>query len=353
MLDDSPLTEGQQERVRELCKAEDLLTITRTIFSNPSLDGRSKEGRIIREFLQAEGLEYKTTKYRNDQSSVTRLTEQHKQFIEAHVEELTAIQISKTLFGPDITPLHGGARLVKDHCTTLLANKTKVDERAYATHGYDPPATIKQACGKINSCATVHLNPAKLSAREKMGVEYLIQIMSTPRFVTTIRRFIDLEDRNVFESQFIIHVWDKPDLTSEEVALYTNLCQDYVLQIKTAKHLEKLSKMFELQSDDERTSISMAQTIREKNEEFDKIAKRIQSLIDKLNGKRVDRIKNQQNRNISILPLIQEFQEEEGRQRMIMIAELQREVASEEADRIEDMSDLKARLLGINKRDAL
>ena len=308
MHDDSLLTEGQQERVRELCKTEDLLTITRDIFANPSLDGRSKEGRIIREFLKAEGLEYKTTKYRNDDSSVTRLTEQHKQFIEAHVEELTAIQISKTLFGSEITPLHGGARLVKDYCTTLLANKRK---------------------------------------------EYLIQIMSTPRFVTTIRRFIDLEDRNVFESQFIIHVWDKPDLTSEEVALYTNLCQDYVLQIKTARHLEKLSKMFELQSDDERTSISMAQTIREKNEEFDKIAKRIQSLIDKLNGKRVDRIKNQQNRNISILPLIQEFQEEEGRRRMIMIAELQREAASGEADRLEDLSDLKARLLGINKRDAL
>jgi hypothetical protein len=111
--------------------------------------------------------------------------------------------------------------------------------------------------------------------------------------------------------------------------------------------------MFELQSDDERTSISMAQTIREKNEEFDKIARRIQSLIDKLNGKRVDRIKYQQNRNVSILPLIQEFQEEEGRRRMIMIAEMQRQVASDEADRIEDMSELKARLLGINKRDAL
>ena len=353
MRDDCPLTEGQQKRVKELCKTEDLLTITREIFSNQSLDGRSKEGRIIREFLKEEGLEYKTTKYKHDNAAVTRLTEQHKQFIDSHFDELTAIQISKTLFGTEITPLHSGARLVKDYCTTLLSKKSRENDRAYAVHGYDPPSSIKQACDRINNCATAHLNPSKLSAREKMGVEYLMKIMSTPRFVTTIRRFIDLEDRNVFESQFIIHVWDKPDLTSEEVALYTNLCQDYVLQIKTAKHLEKLSKMFELQSDDERTSISMAQTIREKNEEFDKIAKRIQSLIDKLNGKRVDRIKNQQNRSVSILPLIQEFQEEEGRQRMIMIAEMQREVASEEADRIEDMSDLKARLLGINKRDAI
>ena len=353
MSDDSLLTEGQQKRVRELCKTEDLLTITRDIFANPTLDGRSKEGRIIREFLKEEGLEYKTTKYKHGEAAVTRLTEQHKQFIESHFDEITAIQISKTLFGPDITPLHGGARLVKDYCNTLLSNKKSTDERAYAVHGYDPPSTVKQVCDKINACATAHLNPSKLSAREKMGVEYLIKVMRAPRFVTTIRRFIDLEDRNVFESQFIIHVWDKPDLTSEEVALYTNLCQDYVLQIKTAKHLEKLSRMFELQSEEDRTTISMAQTIREKNEEFDKIAKRIQSLIDKLNGKRVDRIKNQQNRNVSILPLIQEFQEEEGRQRMIMIAEMQRQVASEEADRIEDMSELKARLLGISKRDAL
>ena len=100
MSDDSLLTEGQQKRVRELCKTEDLLTITRDIFANPTLDGRSKEGRIIREFLKEEGLEYKTTKYKHGEAAVTRLTEQHKQFIESHFDEITAIQISKTLFGP-------------------------------------------------------------------------------------------------------------------------------------------------------------------------------------------------------------------------------------------------------------
>ena len=348
------LTDEQKRKAKNLTLTGDsLIEVTRKVFENEELDGRCKEGRAIRKFLQSENIQYRTTKHESGPEAVKKLSEQHIQFIEDNFKEMTAIQISRTLFGPDITALNRGARLVKDYYDDLHKNNNEKTQRAYLTQPYDPPTTLPQVCELINKYASVHLNPKKLSARDKTGVECLIQAMSAPRFLTIIRRFIDLEDQRIFESQFIVHAWDKPDLTSEEIALYINVCQDYVLQLRAYQHLEKLSRMFDLMADDDNTTVAMAQTIKEKNEEYDKISKRIKDLIEKLNGKRADRLNKQQNRSVSILPLIQEFQDEESRQRMIMIADMQRQAAQEETDRIESLSDFQARVLGIGKQDVL
>tara|TARA_R110000822_G_scaffold110654_6_gene241000 strand:+ start:25728 stop:26777 length:1050 start_codon:yes stop_codon:yes gene_type:complete len=348
------LTKEQEKKAVELAgENKELMEITRDIFEDQSLDGRCRQGRDVREFLQKQGLKYKTTKKERASNYISKLKEQDLQFIQEHFDEMTAVQMAKVLFGEDITAAHNGARLIRDEVEKLMNTKMIVDKRTFDTHPYEPPRTIKKMCEKINKVSSSSLNHERLSAMEKMGVNKILKSMATPRFTNSIRKYVDLEHREVFESQYIDHTWDKPDLTTEEIALYVNLCSDYVSLIVTSKHLEKLSRIFENMADDDVTTVSMATNIKEKNDEYDKIAKRIQSLIEKLNGKRSDRIKNQQNRNVSILPMIQEFQAEEGRKRMIAIAEMQRDAASSEADRIESLPDLKARLLGISKSDVL
>jgi hypothetical protein len=47
------------------------------------------------------------------------------------------------------------------------------------------------------------------------------------------------------------------------------------------------------------------------------------------------------------------FQDENERKMMIQIAEMQKKVVKEEADRLETMSAWKARILGITKEDAI
>ena len=48
-----------------------------------------------------------------------------------------------------------------------------------------------------------------------------------------------------------------------------------------------------------------------------------------------------------------EFQDENERKMMIQIADMQKKVVREEADRLESMSAWKARILGITKEDAI
>jgi hypothetical protein len=47
------------------------------------------------------------------------------------------------------------------------------------------------------------------------------------------------------------------------------------------------------------------------------------------------------------------FQDEEERKNMIRIAEMQKQLVKEEAERLEGMSAFKARVLGISKEDVI
>jgi hypothetical protein len=58
-------------------------------------------------------------------------------------------------------------------------------------------------------------------------------------------------------------------------------------------------------------------------------------------------------KNASILNLVELFQDEQERKMMIQIADMQKRTIKDEADRLENMSSWKARILGISKEDAI
>ena len=76
-------------------------------------------------------------------------------------------------------------------------------------------------------------------------------------------------------------------------------------------------------------------------------------MLAKLNGERAKRVANKEQRNASIISLVQLFQDEEERKLMIKMAEMQKKMVRKEADRVEKMSDWKARVLGVAKEDAI
>lgn len=64
-------------------------------------------------------------------------------------------------------------------------------------------------------------------------------------------------------------------------------------------------------------------------------------------------MKGKKDNYASVLNLVQSFQEYEERQRMIDIAEKQKMLVDEDADRMEDMDSWKARILGLRREDVL
>mgnify|MGYP001208956698 FL=1 len=181
----------------------------------------------------------------------------------------------------------------------------------------------------------------------------LLKNLSAPRLIQVINNYSSKKDRELFEAEFVRAIWDKPDLTSDEVNLYINVCVDYINLKNISSHIEKLNTMFNEVEDQQDMTVRLAEVLKSKTDEYDKCEKRMESLIKKLNGDRAERLKNRFKENASILTLVRNFQIEEQRNHMIEIAEMQKKLVEEEVDRLDNMESWKARVLGISKKDAI
>tara|TARA_Y100000593_G_scaffold80532_1_gene150385 strand:- start:1299 stop:2345 length:1047 start_codon:yes stop_codon:yes gene_type:complete len=346
------LNEQQKEWLKENhLVTPDLIELTRALFENPELDGRTKEGRAVRAFLVKEGLQYNTTQ---KEIHVVELTQEQKDFILQYAEDgMTAFQIASLLF-PDVkmSPLNKEMLVVNDYLKAHAPNLVK-NEEASLGDTYSPPATPLSAIRKINKYTSEDLKVDRLTMNQKNHVESVIAFLQAPRFNTVINNYNAKADRELFEAEFIRSTWDKPDLTSDEINLYINICVDYINLKNISAHIEKLNRMFNEAEEQQDMSIRLAELLKTKSEEYNQCEKRIESLIMRLNGDRAKRIASKQQENASILNLVQLFQDEEERKIMIQIAELQKRAVEEKADELEKMPEWKARVLGITKNNAI
>src|SRR5690606_12202904 len=135
-------------------------------------------------------------------------------------------------------------------------------------------------------------------------------------------------DRYVFESQFVSMTFDKPDLIAEDISQYVDLCITFVDEPYLLRLIKKLDqKLSDLAEDtDKGMSKSLADTIKVKTDELETLRKRRFTLINNLNKKRSDRIKEQTEANRSFSNIVQQFMKEESRLKMVEMAERQRQL---------------------------
>lgn len=168
-----------------------------------------------------------------------------------------------------------------------------------------------------------------------------------------MNNYLDVSDRELFEQEFVRLTWDKPDLTADEINLYLNVCKEIINLEVVSKHLNKLNDMFDIADDQTEMSVRLAEIIKAKSSEYHQCEGRIENLTKKLQGDRGERMKNKTKDNASILSIVQMFQEKEERDNMVRIAEMQKLTVKKEAERLEGMSEWKARILGIGQDDVI
>ena len=218
---------------------------------------------------------------------------------------------------------------------------------------YVAPKVFSTAVKKLNKVASKEFEVERLNVQDKKCVEKLISYLSAPRFLQVINSYITKQNRELFESEYIRSTWDKPDLTSDELNLYVNVCMDYVNLKEIEQQKQKLNLMFDDTEGQNDLTMRLTEMLKTKAEEYNQCINRIDKMLAKLNGERAKRVQNQHQRNASIISLVQLFQDENERKLMIKMAEMQKQTIKKEADEIEKMSDWKARVLGISKEDAI
>lgn len=348
------LTKDQKQQVLEIYKEnQDIMHITRIVFQNETLDGRSQEGRAVRRFLAEENLGYNTTK-KIPKRSINLLADQQNQVKTWYMEtEYRPIDMARLLWPEQkIQPLGREVRCIERYIKNELDPTFDVHDDEIEEVIYEPPKNFEEALLLVNEVTGESLQRARMSSEIKEGIGRLVNIMRGERFKQSAASYSRRKDARLFEHEFVRLVFDKPDLTWDEVNLYINLCTD-IVQLKVInKQINKLNSMFDETEDKNEMTVKLSEMIKSKTGEQNQCMKRIETLTEKLNGKRSDRMKDKKDTRGNILNLIQTFRNHEERQRMLAIAKLQQEAIEQEVERLETLDQFKARILGIG-RDAV
>jgi len=338
--------------LREYPTTPDLIELTRKTFNDETLKGSSKEGRAIRDFLISQDLEYQTT--RPKRKKKIKLTDEQKEFVETHLEEgMSSFQIAELIFPTkEIKKLGLEQRAVLAHIKGINPDYVPKNESGILTT-YFPPRNPARIVKKINNATSLDLDFSKMSRQYVVCVDKLGKNLGNSRFVTIVNGYTNAADKQLFEEEFVRMTWDKPDLTADEINLYMNCCMEIIKLSQVGKQINKLNDLFDSADNTEDMTIRLSEIIKTKSTEYNQCAGRIESLIGNLQGKRSDRMKNKQKANASILALVAAFQDKEERDNMLKIAEMQKALVKEEAERLEGMDEMKARILGIGQSEVI
>lgn len=317
---------------------------------------RSEQGIAIKEYIYSRVKD--NNKPKQAPKIVFELNEEQKQFIINSGKNMKPTEIAKILFeNPTISPKSTEVRAIVDFMRSMPANIFENEEvKGLVGEDFVPPKTIVDCVKLINKYDHVGIEYGKISARQKKETTSLINYMNSFRFKSQTNYYDKEKERELFLSSFIRYTFDKPDLVAEEVDQYIILCE----QIVAAKAIEAHVKMLEEllhnsanEGDTPQIRMGLVEAISTARSESNDCIVRQSKLYESLIVKRSKRIENAVKENASILNLVQMWKQKETRDEIIKIAEKGKQLLSDEFDRISNLDQLKIKLLGMSKEEAL
>jgi hypothetical protein len=354
-----------------------LSDLTRAVFNNESIDGRSKEGRAIKEYIA----EFQIGKVKVNvikKMEPFPLSEEQKQKIKDEYKKdgFTTLIFTRNLLGDEnISALHLEHRAVSDYVKFLQDQDDKKSLRISdsgefesinyepssnfkrgeaPTEQYRPPATITHAIARINKYLNYGWKEDTLKRAQLKWVESLFSYLKIFRFLYQINNYSRQEDRELFEDAFIRYTHDKDDLTQEELDQFITLSNEVVIAADIQRRIEYLRISLDdmaSESDGRKISMSLNEAINNAQTEYNQCISRQDKLYKSLTVNRSKRIEEKRNENASILNLVYAWKQEENRERMIALAERQREALKEEVQKLSSVDEFKAIIRGIDPKE--
>ena len=378
--DNLKLTPEQELIVRDAFQdgaTPNLSELTQKVFKNPSIDGRSKEGRAIKEYIS----EFQIGKVRVNvikKMEPYALSDEQKEKIRQEYKKdgFTTLIFTRNLLNDQtISALHLEHRAVSEYVKSLHDQDDKKSLRISdsgefetinyepssnfrrseaPTEQYRPPATMVQVIARINKYLNYGWKEENLKRAQIKCVESLFSYLKIFRFLYQINNYSRQEDRELFEDAFIRYTHDKDDLTQEELDQFITLSNEVVIAADIQRRIEYLRMALDdmaSESDGRKISMSLNEAINNAQTEYNQCISRQDKLYKSLTVNRSKRIEEKRNENASILNLVYAWKQEENRERMIALAERQREALKEEVEKLSSVDEFKAIIRGIDPKE--
>jgi hypothetical protein len=382
---DYALTPEQESEVRKAFDgglSPDLSELTRKVFADDSLDGRSRQGRAIKEYIAQ--FKIGSVSVRSPKKSKPiELTESQMGKILEEIKKpnYSCLNIAREVFQmQNITPFFAEFKAVSAFVDSQvgkneigsnpqinqLDSKTEDELLVYAysptarseiSKNLDPyraPSNIAQTIYRINKYLNYGWKEDSIKKSQLKSVESLLGYLKVFRLHYQVNSYSRLEDRDLFEDAFIRYTYDKDDLTQEELDQFITLSNEVVIAADIQRRIEYLRMSLDYmasESDGRKISMSLNEAINNAQTEYNQCISRQDKLYKNLTVNRSKRIEEKRNENASILNLVYAWKHEENRARMIALAERQRQAMNEEIEKLSSIDEFKAIIRGLDPKE--
>ncbi len=330
-----------------------LMEITKRVFGE-EVDGRSLQGRMVKDYLGSLSISPKTAQY---EKKNIELTQEQKDYIKNNRDKMNSPEMAKVLFSNQkLSNLSAECRAVDEF--NLSLGKYLVPQEEIPSDDWKAPNTVERTIARVNRYFERGggIDKDKITPSQKKNMEALMRYLNVYRFKTQINVYESVNDRELFESTFIRYTYDKPDLQEEEIDQYIILAKEAVLEKRIQGRSERLQLLMDTQASGEeqqKVSMALAEMIGKITSEYNACINRQKELVNVLKQKRSDRLSKQMQENASILNVIEIWRQEKSRQEWLQVAEQKKAKLEEEIERLSSMDDVMARIMGISKEEAM
>jgi len=332
-----------------------LAELVKIAFDRDDLDGRSKEGKAVKQFLASRQIKPKKS-HEYEAKGLLELTLDQKEYISNNCHTMTGLEMAKILFkNESLTNLSQETRSILEYMKTIPTNiKYNNNDENIPTDEYRPPKSEERMIAKVNRYVLDGVDKNKMTHKVKKDISSLIGYMNTFRFSHQINLYDDEKDRELFESSFVRYTYDKNDLSQEEVDQYIVLSTEVVISSNIQQTINVLQNQIDMAiQEDGKIPMTLVEASNTARKEYNDCVNRQQKLLNDLKVKRSEKLSKQVKETASIINLVQMWKEEESRAKLIKMAEMRKQVIEKEIDRLSTMDEVKCKILGISKDEIL
>lgn len=329
--------------IEELCKL---------VSPGENLDGRSKIGREIKKYLVELNLKAKTkTEY--EKKGLLELTPEQKEYIQKNPNEKVT-EIACTIFNkPYLAPLSQEVQTVLAYQKELesLGGFRRTVEDEDPTEEYRPPRTLENVCARINKHVEgANFDSKKLTPTQKKQCFNLISYMKSYRFSHNYNLINDKDDRYLFENTFLKYIYNKTDLSQEDLDQYLSLANEAVNESAIKRNIMRLEKDQEKSLEETgRLQMALVDAIKISRDEYNACRTRQDKLYKALELERSKRLSERVGPQFTLLNIVEEMKNEERRKILIAEAQKRNEKVKGEIKRLSELDDTILRIWGMDE----
>jgi len=348
------LTDEEKAIIDEVLEGEDDNLELKIIIQKacgPGIDGRSKKGTAVKDYLATKGIAARPSHVYKKKGDSIVLTEHHQEFIANNAGNMKLLELTRVLFSDNnLSNLSSEFRAVKAYYDTLDGKVKTPENDDIDIKEYYPPKHEAQGVARVNRYVLGGIQLDNVTPKQRECIAKLIRYMHTHRFIFEMESLNKTSERKMLESSFVRYTWDKPDLTEEDIDLYVNLCSEQILYERMKQQLVMWTEEMEMQRQtDGRMPMAMVEAINKLRGDIDSTSKKMEKTLQSLNGRRDKRLEKINSDNLSLLSLVEAVRDVEKRKRLAEVFSIRKEKIKNEANRLEGLGEDVFEIFGASK----